>query len=598
MSHARDVSKFVKFITDDYKVAEEFIDSDTLAVSSNKSLTASTGTKGYNTPADLPANAPAGTQGFVTSNNRLYISNGSGWYNIALINRTPYWITQPNGSYTLDKTGQSTVITILGGDSDGADVPQYTATGDSNFNAIATVTKDSDNGRVFIVSAIDSEGSASPTSGTGTLTFTLTDGKQSVLANSTFSIDFGPDWSASPTLSTLVASNGSNGDQFGVSVSINSDATYAIVGAPRYEGSAGYQDDYGSIYIYSRSGSTWTQQYLAGGTEIQEYLGNSVSISGDGSYAIAGAHGEDYINGVGGVWNSGRINIWVRSGSSWSSQAYIRAGDISADNYFGYKVDINNDGSYAIVGAHGVDTGGTNAGAAYIFTRSGTSWSQQQKLQSSDIQAGDLFGISVAISSDGTYAIVGAYEENGGTGAAYIFTRSGSTWTEQAKIVASDPNSNDKFGWSVSISNDNNYVIVGAVNDDEGGDNAGAAYVFTRSGSTWTQQAKLIASDSQANDWFGYSVAISGDTNHAIVGSPYEDTAGSSNNGPGASYIFSRSGSTWTEKRIVRSPTGLEKDFFGISVTMSSDGSYAIVGANEDDGGRVSNGTAHVIKAG
>ena len=539
MSHARDVSKFVKFITDDYKVAEEFIDSDTLAVSSNKSLTTSTGTKGYNTPADLPANAPAGTQGFVTSNNRLYISNGSGWYNIALINRTPYWITQPNGSYTLDETGQSTVITILGGDSDGADVPQYTATGDSNFNAIATVTKDSDNGRVFIVSAIDSEGSASPTSGTGTLTFTLTDGKQSVLANSTFSIDFGPDWSASPTQSTLVASNGSNGDQFGYSVSINSDATYAIVGAPRYEGSAGYQDDYGSIYIYSRSGSTWTQQYLAGGTEIQEYLGYSVSISGDGSYAIAGAYGEDYVNGVGGIWNSGRINIWVRSGSSWSSQAYIRAGDIGADNYFGASVAINNDGTYAIVGASGDDTGGTNMGSAYILTRSGSTWTQQQKIQHGDPSNNDTFGSSVAINSDGTYAIVGARTQTG-------------------------------FDY-------------------------GAAYIFTRSGSTWTQQQKIQSSDVQSGDGFGGSVSISSDTNHAIVGAAGEDTGFTA---AGSSYIFSRSGSTWTEQRILRSPTALEKDFFGISVSMSSNGSYVLVGANEDDGGRVSNGTSYIYEAG
>jgi hypothetical protein len=596
MSHARDVSKFVKFITDDYRVAEEFIDSDTLSVTTNKSLSISTGTRGFNTPADLPANTRAGSQAFVSSNNRLYVSNGSGWYNIALINRTPYWITQPNGSYTLDKTGQSTVITILGGDSDGADVPQYTATGDSNFNAIATVTKDSDNGRVFIVSAIDSEGIASPTSGTGTLTFTLSDGKQSVLANSTFSIDFGPDWSASPTQSTLVASNGSNGDLFGNSVSINSDATYAIVGAPHQENTSGYQNNYGSIYIYSRSGSTWTQQYLAGGSGLQEQLGVSVSISGDGSYAIAGANNESYIPGVGGIWASGRVNIWVRSGSSWSSQASIRAGDIASYNYFGGSVAINNDGTYAIVGCSGDDTGGTNMGSAYIFTRSGSTWTQQQKIQHGDLTNSDSFGSSVAINSDGTYAIVGARTQTGfDYGAAYIFTRSGSTWTQQAKIVSSDLESLDNFGHSVSISSDGSYVIVGAPGEDTGGSNAGSAYIFTRSGSTWTQQQKIQSSDVQGGDGFGNSVSISGDTNHAIVGAAGEDTGFT---GAGSSYIFSRSGSTWTEQRILRSPTALEKDFFGQSVSMSSNGSYVLVGANEDDGGRVSNGTSYIYEAG
>ncbi len=288
----------------------------------------------------------------------------------------------------------------------------------------------------------------------------------------------------------------------------------------------------------------------------------------------------------------------MRSGSSWSSQAYIRAGDIGADNYFGSSVDINNDGSYAIVGAHGVDTGGTNTGAAYIFTRSGTSWSQQAKIQASDVQAGDLFGTSVAISSDGTYAIVGAYNEDtgaGNAGAAYIFTRSGSTWTQQQKIQSSDAEGSDFFGISVSISSDGSYAIVGATGEDTGGSAAGAAYIFTRSGSTWTQQQKIQSSDVQAGDGFGNSVSISGDTNHAIVGAAGEDTGFT---GAGSSYIFSRSGSTWTEQRILRSPTALEKDFFGKSVSMSSNGSYVLVGANEDDGGRVSNGTSYIYEAG
>jgi len=253
MSHARDVSKFVKFITDDYRVAEEFIDSDTLAVSSNKSLIASTGTKGYNTPADLPANARAGSQAFIGSNNRLYISNGTGWYNIALINRTPYWITQPDGSYTLDTTGQATVITILGGDSDGADVPQYSATGDSNFNTIATVTKDSDNGRVFIVRAIDSDGSSSPADGTGTLTFTLTDGKQSVLANSTFSISFGPpDWSGSYT-DQILDGDATAYSIFGASIGMSGDGNYAFIA----DQSGGGATNVGRLWAYSKSGSTW-----------------------------------------------------------------------------------------------------------------------------------------------------------------------------------------------------------------------------------------------------------------------------------------------------------------------------------------------------
>ena len=147
----------------------------------------------------------------------------------------------------------------------------------------------------------------------------------------------------------------------------------------------------------------------------------------------------------------------------------------------------------------------------------------------------------------------------------------------------------------MSISSDGSYVIVGAPGEDTGGSNAGAAYIFTRSGSTWTQQQKIQSSDVQSGDGFGGSVSISSDTNHAIVGAAGEDTGFTA---AGSSYIFSRSGSTWTEQRILRSPTALEKDFFGISVSMSSNGSYVLVGANEDDGGRVSNGTSYIYEAG
>ena len=169
MSHARDLAGLQIYLTDDIAVKEQFMDSDTVVSSALKSLAASSGTKGFATPGDLPAGATAGAQAYVTSNKRLYISNGSGWYNIALINNTPYFTTSPNATYTLDKTGIATVVTILGADSDGHDIPQYSAAGDSSFNAIATVTKDSDNGRVFVIRSIDSDGGASQNGGTGVL---------------------------------------------------------------------------------------------------------------------------------------------------------------------------------------------------------------------------------------------------------------------------------------------------------------------------------------------------------------------------------------------------------------------------------------------
>ena len=599
MSHARDVSKFVKFITDDYRVAEEFIDSDNLAVSSNKSLRASTGTRGFNTPADLPANARAGSQGFVGSNNRLYISNGSGWYSIALINRTPYWITQPNGSYTLDKTGQSTVITILGGDSDGADVPQYTATGDSNFNAIATVTKDSDNGRVFIVSAIDSEGSASPTSGTGTLTFTLTDGKQSVLANSTFSIDFGPDWSASPTESIVRASDAAASDFYGGSVAISGDGNYAIAGAERNDDGT---TDTGSAYILTRSGSTWTQQakITAGDIVANDYFGRAASMNSDGTYAVIG---KPRISGV------GQAYIFVRSGSTWTQQQKLTQNGSS--DMFGNSVSISSDGNYAAIGAHQAD--GSGRGAVYIYSRSGSTWTMQQKLTSSDRTDFDRFAYSVSINSDGTYVIATAYgdADNGtNSGSAYIFTRSGSTWTQQAKIKPSDGSANADFGGgqygtpgvSASINSDGTHVIVGSFYKGEldsnnvGQQRTGAAYVFTRSGSTWTQQQKLSPSAIVAFTYFGQSVSINSDATFAIIGAHGDATAA------GAAYVFSRSGSTWTLERKITASDAQVNDYFGLGVSLSSDAAYAIVGSIYEDGGSgdpiTNSGAAYIYEAG
>jgi hypothetical protein len=221
---------------------------------------------------------------------------------------------------------------------------------------------------------------------------------------------------------------------------------------------------------------------------------------------------------------------------NWNQIIKAAANDRGAVDQFGYSVAIS--GDYAIVGANSEDEDALGAatlgdvGSAYIFVRSGSTWSQQQKIVASDRAASDLFGTSVAISGD--YAIVGADREDEDTsgaatlsfaGSAYIFARSGNTWTQQQKIVASDRAADDFFGKSVAISGD--YAIVGADREDEDTSGAatlsgaGSAYIFVRTGSSWTQQQKIVASDRAASDFFGNSVAISGD--YAIVGAPFED---------------------------------------------------------------------------
>ena len=211
---------------------------------------------------------------------------------------------------------------------------------------------------------------------------------------------------------------------------------------------------------------------------------------------------------------------------TWTQAAKALASDGQASDEFGMSVDI--DGDYAIVGAIGDDDKGTDAGAAYVFVRSGTTWTEQAKLTANDGAAGDYFGMSVSI--DGDYALIGAYwEDQRGTnaGAAYVFVRSGTSWSQQAKITASDGAAYDDFGWSVSI--DGDYAVVGSYINS-----SGSAYIFVRSGTSWTQQAKLLASDGAAYDYFGYSVFISGGT--ALVGAYKDDNTKGTD--AGSAYFF------------------------------------------------------------
>jgi len=328
------------------------------------------------------------------------------------------------------------------------------------------------------------------------------------------------------------------------------------------------------------------------------YFGRSVAISGD--YVIVGAYNESSSAGAAYIFKTSN------SGETWTQKAYLTASNANADDYFGYSLGIS--GDYAIVGAykecsnsindqtinHESGSVGYRSGAVYIFKRdSGAeTWTQKAYLKASNIGTDDYFGYSVAINGD--YAIVGAYNESSnsitdpanndgvGSGAAYIFKRdSGAeTWTQTAYLKASNIGTGYTFGYSVAM--DGDYVIVGAYSESG---SAGAAYIFKRdSGAeTWTQKAYLKASNRDSTDYFGWSVAISGD--NVIVGAHGEDSnsiSDPSNNDSarsGAAYIFktSDSGETWTEKAYLKSEEPGSPDQFGTSVAINGDS--AIVGS-------------------
>jgi hypothetical protein len=258
-------------------------------------------------------------------------------------------------------------------------------------------------------------------------------------------------------------------------------------------------------------------------------------------------------------------------------QASLRATEAQVLAEFGWSVAIS--GNTAVVGArnHDPDMGKgplANAGAAFIFVRSGDTWIQEAKLIPKDAQAGDTFGVSVAI--DGNAVVVGAtgtdVDDVDNAGAAYVFVRQGIIWTQKAKLVASDPGMDDGFGVSVGI--DGNTVAVGADGKDQlPVYDTGAVYVFLFRGTSWDQKAKLTSPELPIGDYFGSSVAISND--RLVVGATEANPNG--NRGPGSAYVFQGSGNSWHLEAKLTAKDARNGDFFGNAVAFN--GSTIAVGA-------------------
>mgnify|MGYP003626321811 CR=1 FL=1 len=286
--------------------------------------------------------------------------------------------------------------------------------------------------------------------------------------------------------------------------------------------------------------------------------GGSVAISGD--TAVVGSNNE--IN-----YGRGAVYVYVETGGSWNQQQVLSASDGANYDRLGDSVAIS--GEYLIAGAGGDDDNGSSSGSAYVFVRSGTSWTEQQKLLASDGAGSDGFGRRVAIS--GVYALVGASgddDDGSQSGSAYVFKRSGSSWSQTAKLTASDADASFLFGDALDLHGDD--AIIGSFGNSSFGSDSGSAYVFTRSGESWIEQQKLTASDAEADARFGGSVVIRGD--YAIV---------SSNSG---AYVFHRTGGVWTEQfKFIPDPEIPGQMILGTSVALSEDGSLAAIGGGTID---------------
>jgi hypothetical protein len=382
----------------------------------------------------------------------------------------------------------------------------------------------------------------------------------------------GPDTRASSPV-TLTAADAEPFANLGRAVAIDGDT--AIVGADLHDGPGGV--DQGAAYIFRWSGSGWTEEAMLAASDggAGDQFGYTVAIDGD--TVVIGAWLHDGAPGA----ESGAAYIFTRTGSTWTQRAKLVASDGASGDRLGFSVAI--DGDTALIGAPNDDNAlGNIAGAAYAFTRDGGVWTQQAKLTGADGAAADQFGGAVAINGD--TAVIGArFDDDAGSssGSGYVFVRSGSVWTQQAKLTALDAASDDRFGAAVAVDGDT--AILGASFDDHAtGVNQGAAYIFVRTGAAWSQEARLVAADAASSDSFGAAVALDGDS--AIIGAPLDNGAQGADQG--GAYVFTRTGSTWTQQAKLVVPTGAAGDQLGFAVAL--DGDDAIVGGplvGADDAG-------------
>ncbi len=363
------------------------------------------------------------------------------------------------------------------------------------------------------------------------------------------------------------------GGDFGTSVALSADGSTALIGAP--------SDDFrvGAAWVFTRSGSTWSQQgdKLTGGGERGEgQFGTAVALSADGNTALIGGIGDDKDTGA--AW------VFTRSGSTWSQQGEKLVGSSpELEGRFGESVALSGDGTSALVGC-GPFYG--HGGGAWFFARAGAVWSQvgARVNPSGEVGEGD-FGTSVALSSDGSTALIGAPSDESDAGAAWVFTRSGEEWEQQGnKLTGAEESGSDgfgegAFGSSVALSAEGSTALIGGPADTN---ESGAVWAFTRSASTWAQQGPKLTTGEGVSGYyagFGRSVALSGSGNIALIG------------GRGA--VFTRSGSTWAEQQPgLFSGEGAEHEF-GEAVALSADGATALIGSpgatvgNTSSAGRV-----------
>jgi hypothetical protein len=402
------------------------------------------------------------------------------------------------------------------------------------------------------------------------------------------------------TVQKLLASDGAAGDRFGagdegMSLGMSGDGSVVVVGA-KYDDS-----QTGAAYIFIKnSNGHWNevQKLTASDAATGDRFGAGVDISSDGNYIAIGskyAHSTDGNN----TSNVGKLYIFKRTVSTniWSEQQILSSSHESVNDFFGERVSISSDGTYVVAASKTDDETESDGGAAYVFKRTDNTWNTTPfRLISGSVAASDFFGQSVEISNDGNFIVVGAGGDNGvgsdDDGVVFMFARTGdNTWVQQQEINnPSVSGINNYFGGEnqcVSISSDGTYLIVGAWGSQHTGTGGsdGAIFFFQRTGSstsdwTWSLMGSMQTNPSGAtNELFGRAVKMSPDGTVALAHS-YDDGTVS---GAGAVFVYKRSGSTWTYSRKIQHIDQTAQDLFGSSLAISTDGSYFVAGMEHDD---------------
>jgi hypothetical protein len=634
-------SKIVTSFADSAQVAQVAQDSATASlISAAGGLIAST----YDSADLLPAvGNTTGDFAFVNSVNRLFLWNGAGWYNIAIVNATPELTTTPNSSYTLDSIGSSIEVTIVATDPENFPIT-YTATPSDSGSSLVSITQDSG---VFTVAPLtqaqlDSNGFSS--GGTFSITFKASDGVNIAPAVSSFTLTVTtePSYSGQSQLTLLsFPTNYADANfNFSSSIAISGNGNFVVVGTPNYDQGGSYAPNGGVAHAFM-SDSNQTEYTVGGYTVGQEPVyktsddkfgeNKSISIDSEGKRYVFGSTTYNYnSNDVGQVViyhnedeTNPHSNVVSFANNTTSFHNFAKKGQVHGPHVgaeYGYSCKLSADGSLLLVGAPSARTSTSDAttdfGRVYTYiertsgmsnysqgdrwgnTSSSNSPKQTIEQSSGDRVDNDRFGSAIDINKDKSYAVIGCGSTAAATpGKAYVYTISSDTLTQQAKLTPSDGVNGDGFGESVAISDDGTIVAVGSYKADNGSNSeAGAVYTFKRTGTSWSQVSKINQPSAGASMQFGFSLAMSSSGGKLFIGERKTSSV------EGAVHSYNGADGAYSLDTTINSDSSESGNAFGADVSCTSDGRILAVGApfaisSTAKGSDANGGRAYIFKA-